>query len=151
MREEEQSVIDETPILIILRITDVPLIMQAWNLTAKRVLKNTLRLHQRLTQNNTPGGVPLIRRVHPIPDSDTPEQLPMTISAPPSRWCLIRTQHKAMVPPTTRQALYSQATQRNITRQAINVLIIKKKATFNAILIPCNLMQHTVLAFAHHF
>jgi hypothetical protein len=39
MREEEQSVIDETPILTILQITDAPLIMQAWNPTAKRVLK----------------------------------------------------------------------------------------------------------------
>jgi hypothetical protein len=84
VREEEQKVIDETPILTVPRIMDAPLIMQAWNPTAKRVLKNTPRIHRRLTQNNTPGGVPLIRRVHPVLVSDTPEQHLMTKIAPPS-------------------------------------------------------------------
>jgi hypothetical protein len=80
--EEEQKVIDETPILTVLRITDAPPTMQAQNPTAKRVLKNTPWIHWRLTQNNTPGGVPLIQRVHPIPVSDTPEQPPMMVIAP---------------------------------------------------------------------
>ncbi len=41
VREEEQRVIGEAPILTILWITDTPLIMQAWNPTAKRALKST--------------------------------------------------------------------------------------------------------------
>jgi hypothetical protein len=40
VREEEQRVIDETPILTVLRITDAPPTMQAQNPTAKRVLKD---------------------------------------------------------------------------------------------------------------
>jgi hypothetical protein len=49
VREEEHRVIDETPIPTIPRIMNAPPIMQARNPTAKRVLKNTLRLHRRLT------------------------------------------------------------------------------------------------------
>ena len=64
---EQQRVIDKTPILTIPQITDAPPTMQAWNPTTKRVLKNTLRVHQRVTRNNTPGGVPQVARVHPIP------------------------------------------------------------------------------------
>ncbi len=141
---------DETPILTIPRITDTPPIMQARNPTVKRVLKNTLRIHRRLTQNNTPGSVPLIRRVYPILVSDLPEQPPMTIIAPPSRRRLLRTQHKATTPPTTRRSLPLQATQRIVMQQAMNVLTIKEKATFNARFTPRDLMQHAVLPFAHH-
>ncbi len=39
VREEEQRVTDETPILTIPRITDTPPILQVRNPTAKRVLK----------------------------------------------------------------------------------------------------------------
>jgi hypothetical protein len=74
VREEDQRVIDETPILTVLRITDAAPIIKERNPTAKRDLKNTPRLHRRLTKNNTPGGIPLIRRVHPIPNSDTPDR-----------------------------------------------------------------------------
>jgi hypothetical protein len=84
VREEKQRVIGETPILTVPRITDARPIMQVWNPTAKRVLKNTQWIHQQLTPNNTPGGIPLINRVHPIPVSDMPEQPPMRIIAPPS-------------------------------------------------------------------
>jgi hypothetical protein len=57
-----------------------------------------------------------------------------------------------MTPPTTRQALPLQATQCIVTQQAINILTIKEKATFNAMFTPHNLMQqHAVLPFAHHF
>jgi hypothetical protein len=132
VREEEQRVIDEIPILTIPQITDAPPIMQAQNLTAKRVLKLTPQLHRRLTQNKTPGGIPLIRRVHPIPNSDTPEHLPMMGIALPCRWRLLQTQPKATTPPTTRWALPLQTTQRIGMQQAINVLTIKKKSTFNA-------------------
>jgi hypothetical protein len=45
VREDEQRVIDEAPILTVLRITYAPPIMQAQNPTAKRVLKITLQIH----------------------------------------------------------------------------------------------------------
>ncbi len=73
VREEEQREIDETPILTVPRIIDAPSIMQTRNPTAKRVLKNTPQIHRQLTLNNTPGGILLIRRVHPIPEGDTPD------------------------------------------------------------------------------
>ena len=85
VREEEQREIDETPILTVPRIIDAPSIMQTRNPTAKRVLKNTPQIHRQLTLNNTPGGILLIRRVHPIPEGDKPEQPPMMINAPPSQ------------------------------------------------------------------
>jgi hypothetical protein len=56
-----------------------------------------------------------------------------------------------MTPPTTKQALPLQATQHIIAQWAINVLAIKKKATFNAMFTPCDLMQHAVIPFIHHF
>jgi hypothetical protein len=45
VREEEQRVIDETPILAVPRIMDAPPIMQRGNPTAKRVLKITPQIH----------------------------------------------------------------------------------------------------------
>ncbi len=61
-RENQQRVIDNTPILTIPCITDAPAIMQSRNPTAKRMLKNNPRIHRRMTRNNTPGGLPLITR-----------------------------------------------------------------------------------------
>jgi hypothetical protein len=58
-REEEQKVSDDTPILTIPLITEAPGIMQSCNPTAKRTSKNTSRLHQRVTRNNTPGIMPV--------------------------------------------------------------------------------------------
>jgi hypothetical protein len=151
VREEEQKVIDETPILTIPEITDALPIMQARNPTAKRVLKSTPRIHRRLTQNNTPGGVPLIRRVHPIPGGDIPKQPLMTIIAPPSQQSLLRTHQKPMTLPTTRWPLPLQATQHIVMQQAMNVLTMKEKVTLNAMFTPHDLMQHTVLPFSHCF
>ncbi len=71
VREEEQRVINNTLILTIPRITNAPPIMQAHNPTAKRALKNTTCIHQQKTRANTPGGVPMIARIHPIPNIDT--------------------------------------------------------------------------------
>jgi hypothetical protein len=70
VREEQQRVIDDTPILTIPRITDAPPIMQARNPTAKRALKNTPCIHRHQTRANTPGGVPSITRINPIPHID---------------------------------------------------------------------------------
>jgi hypothetical protein len=46
VREEEQNVIEETPILTIPQIMDTLPIMQAQNAIMKQVLKNTPWLHQ---------------------------------------------------------------------------------------------------------
>ncbi len=46
VRKKKQRVINNTPILTIPRITDLPNIMQSRNPTAKRVLKKTARLHR---------------------------------------------------------------------------------------------------------
>ncbi len=94
VREEEQNVIEETPILTIPQIMDTLPIMQAQNAIMKQVLKNTPWLHQWLTLNNTPGGITLIRRVHLIPNSDTPEHLQSTEPTPQHQQCLLRTQPK---------------------------------------------------------
>jgi hypothetical protein len=61
-RENQQKVIDNTPILTIPHITDAPAKMQSRNPTAKQMLNNKLRIHRCVTQNNTPGGLPLITR-----------------------------------------------------------------------------------------
>jgi hypothetical protein len=66
IREEEQRVIDESPILTIPRITDAPNIMQSQNPTAKRTVKNTVRLHRRVTRDNTPGIVPAPTLIAPV-------------------------------------------------------------------------------------
>jgi hypothetical protein len=68
VREEEQRVIKDNPILTIPRITNAPPIMQACNLTAKRALKNLTYIHQRKTLANTLSGVPIIVHIHPNPN-----------------------------------------------------------------------------------
>jgi hypothetical protein len=55
---EEQRVIDETPIITIPRITDLPPIVTSNNPTAKRKLKGTKCLHRQVTRNSTPGIMP---------------------------------------------------------------------------------------------
>ena len=53
---QQQKVIDNTPIIIVPlmpRITNAPPILQAWNPTAKRTLKDTLRLHQQVTEQHS--------------------------------------------------------------------------------------------------
>jgi hypothetical protein len=66
--EAEQRVIDDTPIIHILRHTNAPGILESHNPTAKRALKQTPCLNPRVTRNNTPGIMPA-----PILDS-TPRQ-----------------------------------------------------------------------------
>ncbi len=61
-RENEQRVIDDTPILTIPRITNVPAIMQSRNPMAKRMLKSNPRVHHCVMQHNTPGALLLITR-----------------------------------------------------------------------------------------
>jgi hypothetical protein len=63
-REQQQLEIDESPILTVPRISNVPPILKARNPTAKRILKNMPRLHCQQTRNNTPGTVLAIQRIN---------------------------------------------------------------------------------------
>jgi hypothetical protein len=60
MQEDKQRVIDDTPIITVPRITNLPTIMKTRNPTAKRALKGTKCLHRRVTRNNTPGTMPVL-------------------------------------------------------------------------------------------
>jgi hypothetical protein len=88
-REDEQRVIDNTPIITIPRITTAEPILQSRNPTAKRALKNTPRIHGRVTRNNTPGAVPMFTRAkNHIPHGFGPYDrndpvLIMSMSCPP--------------------------------------------------------------------
>jgi hypothetical protein len=108
--KEEQRVIDYTPILTIPRITEVPAIMQSRNPTAKGTLKNTPRLHRRITRNNIPGIIPV------------PTLLP---TIPPA------TQPIAMDHP-----LLLRARSRIVTRHAINALTATKLGSCHDIFTP---------------
>ncbi len=55
---EEQRVIDEAPIITIPCITDLPPKVTSNNPTAKRKLKETKRVHRRVTRNNAPSIMP---------------------------------------------------------------------------------------------
>ena len=66
-REDEQRVIDESPIITIPRLTDAQPIALTRNPTAKRDLRATPRLHRRTTRNNTPGINPSPILMEPIP------------------------------------------------------------------------------------
>jgi hypothetical protein len=102
VRAEEQRVIDQSPIITVPRITNAPPIMRARNPTSKRALKSTPRIHARVTRNNTPGKLPAINRVHPIPNMDAPRETPN--SRYPTRKCA-----GTPTPPTTSHSLPTRA------------------------------------------
>ncbi len=122
VREEEQTVVDDTPIITIPRITNAPPIMQACNPTSKRALKSAPRIHMRATRNSTPGALPPINRVHPIPNTDAPQKLP-------TRRMSTRKGTGNPTPPTTAQALPTRARHRIVTQQAINALTIQEQVS----------------------
>jgi hypothetical protein len=113
---------------------------------AKRVLKNTPRLHQRQTRNNTPGTVPAIQRVN--------------IIKPNKRNCPVAGQKRVerhdetqrvrrhsqriqeITTPTTYIPIPRGVRQRIVSRQAINVLTIHKEANANTKFTPQCLMKH---------
>jgi hypothetical protein len=59
---DKQRVIKDTPIPTLQQISNAPAIIALGKPTAKRSLKVTPCVHQQLTLNNTPEGVPLITR-----------------------------------------------------------------------------------------
>jgi len=135
-REEEQRVIDNTPIITIPRITAAEPILQSRNPTAKRILKNTPRVHGCVTRNNTPGAVPMITRVenhnpHGFgPYNRNDPVLIMSMTCPPTP------------PPATHTSIPTRAMSRIVSQQAINVLTIQEQATANNIFTPHRLTQH---------
>ncbi len=140
MREQEQRVIDDTPILTIPCITNAPAIMQSRNPTAKRALKTTPRIHRRETRNNTPGPLPLITRGRRDRDN----------KAQGHRWLpCIRATLAPSTPfttpsPTTFTPIPSGVRQRVVTQQAINVLTIQEKVSTDRVFTPTALMEFAV-------
>jgi hypothetical protein len=146
VREQQQLVIDDTPILTVPHISNAPPIMKAWNPTAKRVLKNTPRLHQQQTRNNTPGAVPAIQRVdrsqiaHNIATlSDKKRVAQQSTTNDRNR----RSQRiHGITTPTPYIPIPHGACQRIVTRQAINVLTIHKEVNANTTYTPRCLIKH---------
>ncbi len=129
VREEEQRVVDDTPIITIPHITDAPPIMQARNPTSKCALKSAPRIHKRATRNNTPGALPPINRVHPIPNTDAPRKLP-------TRCISTRKGTGNTTPLTTAQSLPTRARHRIATQQATNTLTIQEQVSMDTVFIP---------------
>jgi hypothetical protein len=70
-RKAEQRVIDDTPITTIPQITDAPSILLMHNPMAKWTLRTTPRLHRWVMRNNTPGLLPVLNVIAPIPTNAT--------------------------------------------------------------------------------
>ena len=121
-REEDQRVIDETPILTIPRITDAPSIIDARNPTAKRALKGTPRLHRRTTRHNKPGIVPL---------DDLPVSDPIV---PPRR---------------SNRLMPSRARQRLVTQRALTALTFSECANLMDAFTPRCLLDKDTLQPTH--
>jgi hypothetical protein len=119
-QEQQQRVIDDTPITTIERITDAPPIMTSRNPTAKRHLKNTPRTHGRQTRNNTPGAVPLIARTedHAINTAEYSHDTTDTIMA-------------ASMPRPHNSRFTCNAKHNIISTHAINALTTREQCTPN--------------------
>ena len=121
---QQQRVIDNTPIItvpVVPCITNAPPILQARNPTAKRTLKDTPRVHQRVTQNNTPGGVRKIIR--------PPTHAPALRVFP-------RKQAAGIQTPAAQAAAPSHRRLRTFAQQAMNVLTTHKLATADTTFTP---------------
>jgi hypothetical protein len=139
-------VIDDYPIRTIPRITDAPPIMQSCNPTAKRALQNTPQLHWRVTRNNTPGILPAPCTVEPARAVPPPIPRPVKHTRDPQQ----------VQPPrgqvSSRTAVPGGARHCIVTRQAMNVLTLRKEASLSTIHTPRSLMQHAKLPvnFEHY-
>jgi hypothetical protein len=134
-REAEQRVIDDSPIITIPHLMDAPPVMITRNPTAKRILRNTPRLHCCITCNNTPGILSVPNMVPPTPTPTTP--------AARQKWPLKPTRVQPHHGPrSTRKAIPSGAQQRVVRRHAINILTLKEQASFDTIHTLHALMKH---------
>ena len=133
-------VIDDTPSLTVPRISNALPIMKARNPTAKRVLKNTPRLHRQQTRNNTPCAVPAIQWVEVVTNSTQhchvvgqKRVAPQSKTNDGNR----RSQRlHGITTPTPYIPILCDTRQRIVTRQAINVLTIHKEANANTTYTP---------------
>jgi hypothetical protein len=144
VREEQQRVIDETPILTIPRITDAPPIMQACNPTSTQALKNTPQIHRQVTRKNTPRVVPMINNNNTIPESDRLEMLPQQQRSP-------QMMTQPTISPTTVNTIPSRAQQQIMTQQAIDILTIQEKVSMNTMCTTRVLMKYAVKQLVPNF
>ncbi len=149
VREQQQLVIDETPILTVPRISNAPPIMKAQNPMAKQVLKNTPHLHRQQTRNNTPSAVPAIQRVDVVKHSI--QHCPVVGQKRAERQSEThggkrRSQRiQGVTTPTPYIPIPRGARQRIVTRQAINMLTVHKEANANTKYTPRNTSEKASL------
>jgi hypothetical protein len=114
--EAEQRVIDDTPIIHIPCLTDAPGIMELYNPTDKRALKQTPCFHWQVTWNNTPG-------ILPVPVLDGTSRQSTRVDMP---------QNDTPLP--------SRAHWHRLTRHAINALMAIQRSKCNNIFTPITLL-----------
>ncbi len=120
---------------------DAPPILQSWNPTAKRALKDTLHLHQCVTRNSTPGAMPAINRTH--------------TGNPSPAWCVsLWTKTTIIAAPTMTMAMPSRWWLCLFTQQALNVLTTRELAAADTIFTPQALLpfarNQTAPCFEHY-
>ena len=134
--EEEQRVINESPIITLPHLTDAPPIILTRNPTAKQYLQTTPRIHHRVMRNNLPGVSRPATVIEPI----------MVIPAHPQRQCQkITTPTRVQPrcgPRATCSAIPSGAQQWIVTRHAINLLTLQEEASFSTMHTPRAIMKH---------
>jgi hypothetical protein len=135
-REEEQRVIDESPIITLLRLTNAPPIKFTRNPTAKRNLRKTPCLHRRVTRNNLPGVTRPATTIESIP------VVPVQTQQPRRKLTTLTQVQPHRGPQVTGNTIPSGAQQRIVTRHAVNILTLKEEASFSTI--------HTPRAFLIH-
>ena len=126
---QQQRVIENTPIItvpLVPCITNAPPILQARNPTAKCTLKDSSRLHQQVTQNNTPGAVPRIIR----PSTRTPA---LRVSP--------RKRAEVIPAPAAPAATPSRRRLRTFAQQAINAITTHALAMVDTTFTPCALLS----------
>ena len=108
-QEQQQRVIDNTPITTIPRITNAPPIMHSRNPTAKCHLKKTPRTHWRQTRNNTLVAVPLITRIeeHAI-QHVVHKKMYKSISQPKMEQYMLKNSLQLLPTKTPRKWLYAK-------------------------------------------
>jgi hypothetical protein len=127
----EQRVIDAALIITIPWLTDAPAIIQSRNPTANRALKNTPCLHRRVTRNNTLGISPVttVIALH----GPTPSLCDL--------WQSSHTRVQLVPPLKTYTPIPTNARQRIVTQQAINILTIQEQVFMSTIHMPRKLMK----------
>jgi hypothetical protein len=135
-REEEQRVINKSPIITLPRLADAPPIKLTSNPTAKRDLRKTPHLHRRVTRNNLPGVTRPATTIELIPIVPVQTQRPCRKLTTPTRV------QPRRGPWVTGNAIPSGAQQRIVTRHAVNILTLKEETSFSTIHTPRALLKH---------